>query len=190
MKIIAGERKGHVLTTVNGLKTRPTLSRVRESLFSIIAGDVPDSLFCELFAGTGSIGLEALSRGARRAIFVEAARDPQQCLRQNIGKLHYTDRAEVVNGDVYKWSIPTGNQAPDIIYADPPYDAALIEKLVHKLEKSQLESGTLVILQTPAHFQLSTTMQHLRTAKYGSTALHFLLPANPETTDHSATDSR
>lgn len=176
MKIIAGERKGHTIATIPGSKTRPTLSRVRESLFSIIAGDVPGSTFCELFAGTGSVGLEALSRGARNAIFVEVARDAGNVLRQNIRKLNYTDRAELVAADVFRWTIPSGNKTPDIIFADPPYDPALVEKLVQKLDEAQLSQNTLIILQTSDKVQPTTKMQHLRTAKYGSSALHFYLP--------------
>ncbi len=186
MKIIAGERKGHTLTTPKGTETRPTLTRVRESLFSIIAGDIPGSRFCELFAGAGSIGLEALSRGAASAQFVEIAREPFQCLRQNIDRLRYNDRARAIQADALKWTIPTDIEAPDIIFADPPYNAAVIEKLIRKLEDSQLRPGTLIILQTPSKQSIHTSMTHLRTAKYGATALHFLLTEKASTDDQSA----
>jgi 16S rRNA (guanine966-N2)-methyltransferase len=193
MKIIAGERKGHTLTTPDGLKTRPTLSRVRESLFNIIAGDLPGAIFCELFAGSGSIGLEALSRGADKAIFVEIAREAFQCLRQNVQRLRYADRATLTQSDALRWQPPTGADAPDIIFADPPYDAAVIEKLCMKLDDWPLKSDALVILQTPAGYQPHTKLRHLRTATYGATALHFYLVdsgAHGTDTDQPLTGSR
>jgi 16S rRNA (guanine966-N2)-methyltransferase len=194
MKIIAGERKGHTLTTPRGTETRPTLTRVRESLFSIIAGDIPGSIFCELFAGAGSIGLEALSRGAASAHFVEVAREPFQCLKQNIEKLRYQDRAKVSQSDAMKWAVPTGASAPDIIFADPPYNPTILEKLVRRLETAQLKPDTLLILQTPAGYKVNSSFQHLRTAVYGSTALHFFLAQDAdqqnEALDHPVTESR
>lgn len=196
MKIIAGERKGHSLVTPKGQETRPTLTRVRESLFSIIAGDIPDSTFCELFAGAGSIGLEALSRGAAKAIFVEIAREPYQCLRENITRLHYLDQSRTVQADALRWEIPSGDAAPDIIFADPPYDPKAIEKLLKKIENAALKPDTLIIIQTSSRYKLQTSLLHLRTAKYGSTALHFLLPGEAQQemamTDstQSTTDSR
>lgn len=175
MKIIGGERKGHTIVTPEGLKTRPTLSRVRESLFSIIAGDVPGSIFCELFAGTGSIGLEALSRGAEKAILVEIAREPFECLRKSVANLRYTDRATLVNSDVFRWKLPAGAASPDIIFADPPYDEPLIERFMEKLEQWELKPDTLIIVQTPKTYTPRSGFKHLRTATYGLTALHFYL---------------
>lgn len=193
MKIIAGERKGHTIQTPEGTKTRPTLSRVREALFSIIAGDVPDAVFCELYAGSGSIGLEALSRGAKRAIFVELAREPFRCLNDNVTRLRYTDQAELIQADVLKWSPPVEDAAPDIIFADPPYASDAIDKLITCLEQWPMKPDTLVIVQSPTTFQVKSGMQHLRTATYGATALHFYL-GNPTvyavSADQPATDSR
>lgn len=175
------------------MKTRPTLSRVREALFSIIAGDVPDAIFCELYAGSGSIGLEALSRGAKRAIFVEMAREPFTCLKENVARLRYTQQSELVQTDVLKWEPGTGDVAPDIIFADPPYAADDIDKLMARLEQWQMKPDTLVIVQTAASCAVKSGLQHLRTATYGATALHFYL-GNPTDTalsaDQLATDSR
>lgn len=192
MKIIAGERKGHTLTTPKGMETRPTLTRVRESLFSIIAGDIPGSIFCELFAGAGSIGLEALSRGSAFAYFVEIAREPFQCLRQNIDWLGYQDRTKATQSDALKWEVPAGQRAPDIIFADPPYNPALIKKLVGRLETATLKPDTLLIIQTPSNHAVHSSLQHLRTARYGSTALHFFLSSSAGSgeTDQPATVSR
>ncbi len=192
MKIIAGDRKGHNLIAPKGQETRPTLNRVRESLFSIISGDIPDSTFCELFAGAGSIGLEALSRGAAKAVFVEIAREPYQCLKENIKRLRYLDQARAVQADALRWEIPTGDAAPDIIFADPPYEMKVIDKLLQRLDAANLKSDTLIILQTSAHYKINSGFRLLRTAKYGTTALHFFLPDQPKAeaeSAQSATDS-
>lgn len=175
MKIIAGDRKGHTIRTPDGMKTRPTLSRVRESLFSIIAGDVPGTVFCELFAGSGSIALEALSRGASHAIMVEQARGAANCLRDNIKRLRYESQSTVIQTDVYRWQMPAGASAPDIIFADPPYEPSEIDKFVVRLERWDLKPNALVILQTSAGYEPKVSLKHLRTANYGNTALHFYL---------------
>jgi len=189
MKIIAGERKGHNLATPKGQQTRPTLARVRESLFAIIAGDVPGSIFCDLFAGAGAIGLEALSRGAAKAIFVESAREPLTCLKTNIQKLRYESEAITHTADALRWAIPTEFLAPDIIFADPPYQPALIDKLIKRLENTTLKPKALIILQTPAYYKPPVKKYRpLRIEKYGSTALHFYL-VEASSTDQ-ATDSR
>jgi len=176
MKIIAGEKKGHILKTPEGRQTRPTLSRVRESLFSIIAGDIPGCVFCDLFAGTGAIGLEALSRGADKAIFVEAGREPFRCLKQNIEKLHYADSAQAIDADATRWNLSDAKWMPDIIFADPPYQADLIKKFASHLAAAPLQPDTLIILQIPAGMENPLPeFKHLRTVKYGPTALHFYL---------------
>lgn len=189
MKIIAGERKGHIIQTPPGDLTRPTLSRVRESLFSIIAADVPDARFTELYAGSGSIGLEALSRGAHSAVFVEENRTACTCLRENIRRLNYTGRATLTQADVLKWTPPTGEQAPDIIFADPPYDPVATTAFMERAARWELKPDTLLIVQTSAKFQPETTMHHLRSVSYGNTALHFYL-GKPPATAQPATESR
>lgn len=175
MKIIAGDRKGHTIKTPEGQQTRPTLSRVREALFSIIAGDIPGSVFCELFAGSGVIGLEALSRGAEHSIMVEQARPAILCLQDNVSRLRYNDQATVVREDVYRWKPPTGNRSPDIVFADPPYDSAELSRVMSTLERWPLKPDTLVIVQSAATSTPKTTLRHLRTTKYGNSALHFYL---------------
>lgn len=193
MKIIAGEKKGHIIQTPPGALTRPTLSRVRESLFSIIAGDVPDARFYELYAGSGSIGLEALSRGARSAVFVEEHRLACACLRENISRLKYTDQATLIQSDVLKWTPPGGDQAPDIIFADPPYDPAATAAFFARAEQWTLKADTLLIVQTAAKYKPDSTLHHLRSVSYGNTALHFYLGKNSaagETADQPATGSR
>jgi 16S rRNA (guanine966-N2)-methyltransferase len=180
MKIIAGERKGHSLTTPKGSDTRPTLGRVREALFSIIAGDIPGAVFYDLFAGAGAVGLEALSRGAEKAVLVESAREPFRCLSQNVEKLRYHDNAIAVFGDALRWPVPSHLPKPDIVFADPPYRRELIDRFVEKLVRAPINKDALIILQTMSSYTpKSTALNHLRTATYGNTALNFYLYSGP-----------
>ena len=149
MRIISGERRGAQLKAPAGLTTRPTLDRVRESLFSILHGIRADSRVLDLYAGSGALGLEALSRGAQHGVFVEQDRDACKVLTQNIQQLRYELRATAVFGSV--WSASAQDQIQrqgphDIILADPPYnhgrDEELIELCLPWLER---ENGCLVL---------------------------------------------
>ncbi|WP_435022120.1 16S rRNA (guanine(966)-N(2))-methyltransferase RsmD [Tundrisphaera sp. TA3] len=123
MRIIAGQRRGHKFDGPRDHSTRPTSDLVREALFNIIGEVVEDWVVIDLFAGTGAIGLEALSRGAARAIFVEKNRENVALIRRNIATLHYEDRASVVMADAYRWgkSYAPADDQPVAIYVDPPY---------------------------------------------------------------------
>jgi 16S rRNA (guanine966-N2)-methyltransferase len=123
MRIIAGQRRGHKFDGPRDQVTRPTSDMVRESLFNILGDAVEGRLVVDLFAGTGALGLEALSRGAERAIFVERNRENAALIRRNIATLRYEDRAQVVVADAYRWarSFVTGDADPLVVFIDPPY---------------------------------------------------------------------
>lgn len=124
MRIIAGQRRGH---KIDGPKastgTRPTSDLVRESLFNILGDLVTDRDVIDLFAGTGALGLEALSRGARRAVFVERDRENVALIYRNVATLRYQDRAVIRHGDAYRWarSYRPDDDCPVIVLLDPPY---------------------------------------------------------------------
>ncbi|EAG4889887.1 16S rRNA (guanine(966)-N(2))-methyltransferase RsmD, partial [Listeria monocytogenes] len=99
MRVIAGERKGHALKAVPGNNTRPTTDKVKESLFSIIGPFFDGDMVLDLFAGSGGLGIEALSRGAERAVFIDQAALAIKTIRQNIEGCHFTERAEVYRND-------------------------------------------------------------------------------------------
>ena len=125
MRIIAGQFKNHSLITPKGSTTRPTSSQLRETLFNICQNRIEDSVFLDLFAGSGAVGLEALSRGAKHSTFVE--NDPQafKCIKENIEKLKVKEQAKLLPGDVFvnlKKLIKNGEKF-SIIFADPPYNA-------------------------------------------------------------------
>jgi 16S rRNA (guanine966-N2)-methyltransferase len=124
MRIIAGQRRGHKIDgprPAAGL--RPTSDLVRESLFNIVGPLLPGRLAVDLFAGTGAVGLEALSRGAGRAIFVERNREAVGLIHRNIATLRYQDRAQVRLADAYRWvrSFQPAGEAPLAFFLDPPY---------------------------------------------------------------------
>ena len=123
MRIIAGQRRGHKFDGPKDPATRPTSDLVRESLFNILGSSVEDLLVIDLFAGTGALGLEALSRGAARAVFIERNRENAALIRRNINTLHYEDRATVVVADAYRWGksyVPVEGEAV-VVFLDPPY---------------------------------------------------------------------
>jgi 16S rRNA (guanine(966)-N(2))-methyltransferase RsmD len=122
MKIIAGERRGHKFEGPPSRGVRPTSDLVREAIFNILREEVEDRLVVDLFAGTGSFGLEALSRGARRVIFVERNRETAALVRKNVGTLRYEDRATIVNADALRWvhGFRAGDE-PVIVFLDPPF---------------------------------------------------------------------
>ncbi len=123
MRIISGERRGHKIDGPKGQGTRPTSDLVRESLFNILREAVVGRVVVDLFAGTGAIGLEALSRGAERAIFVEQNRDNVALIHRNAATLRYEDRVRVLLSDAYRWArafVPTDDE-PMVVMLDPPY---------------------------------------------------------------------
>jgi 16S rRNA (guanine966-N2)-methyltransferase len=124
MRIIAGQRRGHKIDGPRtSAHTRPTSDMVREALFNVLGALVADRLVIDLFAGTGALGLEALSRGAQRAIFVERDRENVGLILRNITKLRYEDRTQVRHADAYRWAraFQPAERRPFVGFLDPPY---------------------------------------------------------------------
>ena len=123
MRISGGESKGRTLKSPGHKGLRPTSDKVREALFSILAAKVPDASFLELFAGTGAVGLEALSRGAARSVFVDGSGKAARLIRENLETLGYRDRAAVVVKEVagFLKKDAAGMGPFDIVFVDPPY---------------------------------------------------------------------
>jgi 16S rRNA (guanine966-N2)-methyltransferase len=159
MRIIAGQRRGHKIDGPrNSAETRPTSDLVRESLFNILGELVVDRPFIDLFAGTGAVGLEALSRGADRAIFVERGRENIGLIFRNVATLRYESRVQVRHADAYRWvrTFEPAAGRPVIAFVDPPYRDyqvrtkrlnLLIAELVEKVPPGSavaLEAGRLL----------------------------------------------
>ncbi len=179
MRIIAGEWRGTNILTPKGETTRPTLSRIREALFSMIANELPGARVLDVFAGSGSLGFEALSRGASTCDFVDTGRDVQECLRRNVEKLRCEKRARIHLRDAagYLRSPSPVNVQWDIILCDPPYGSKSVSGALHAItESSGLTDNTLVILQSARKDEVllpTSTIEEIRRRDYGETTLHF-----------------
>ena len=121
MRVIAGTARSLPLKTPRGQETRPTTDRIKETLFNILQQDIPGCVFVDLFSGSGGIGIEALSRGARKAYFVENAREPLSCLTDNLEFTRFQDRAVVLKQDAVAALASIAEQTVDILFMDPPY---------------------------------------------------------------------
>jgi len=119
MRIIGGEFRSRRLKSLSGLKMRPTPDRLRETLFDILGARIRGAVFLDAYAGSGAVGLEALSRGAARAIFLEKHRAAAAVIRENLAALGLAEQAEVIHGEVLK---RLGQCAVDIVFLDPPYE--------------------------------------------------------------------
>src|SRR5512137_2583278 len=119
MRVISGTAKGRTLKPVPGDGTRPITDRVKEALFNILGTDIRDARFLDLFAGTGGVGIEALSRGAKEAVFVEQGRTALETIRANLAVTKLADRARVVRADVFSFLTGTPGEPFDYIYVAP-----------------------------------------------------------------------
>ena len=171
MRVIAGEFHSRRLKSVPGLDTRPTPDRLREALFNVLAPRIEGSVFLDAYAGTGAVGIEALSRGARRAIFVEKNRAAVEVIRDNLAVLGLEARAEVFTS---KAPVVLERMAADIVFLDPPYEAGKEYDLAMAAwEKSG--SGLLVV-QHSTQAALPAEYGHLRryrVLKQGDNTLSF-----------------
>lgn len=149
MRVIAGTARRLTLRSIRGTKTRPTLDRYKETLFNTIQGYVPGARFLDLFAGTGSIGIEALSRGAESCLFIENDREAIKVINENLEITHLSDRAEVMTSDVINGLIMIEKRGPfDVIFMDPPYDRGLETQVMQYLASSKLANDdTLIIVE-------------------------------------------
>lgn len=177
MRVIAGEAKGRRLKMVSGSSTRPIGERVKEALFGILGDLVVGARFLDLFAGTGSVGIEALSRGASFAVFVDQRRQAVGTIRDNLTHTGLKDRARVVRADVFAYLRKEDLEPFDLIYIAPPqYKELWLETLLALDETALLASGGLAVAQIhPKEFQELELERLVPTErrKYGSTMLCF-----------------
>ncbi len=151
MRVIAGSARRIPLVTPEGKNTRPTTDRIKETLFNILQDEIPGCHFLDLFSGSGGIGIEALSRGAKQAVFVEFGKEPLACIKANLTKTKLSDRATVLPVEVtYAISKLEGmGQTFDLVYADPPYKKDFEPKILSILGDSAiLKPGGMVILES------------------------------------------
>lgn len=177
MRVIAGEAKGRRLKMVPGSSTRPVGERVKEALFGILGEEVVDALFLDLYAGTGSVGIEALSRGAREAVFVDHGRRAVATIKDNLAHTGLDERARVVRAEVFAF-LKRGDLGPfDLIYVAPPQYRELWAKTLRALdESSMLAPGGLVVAQIHPKEYVDLKLETLKLTdqrRYGSSMLCF-----------------
>ncbi|MBS6722366.1 MAG: 16S rRNA (guanine(966)-N(2))-methyltransferase RsmD [Clostridiales bacterium] len=173
MRVIAGTAKHLKLKTVEGMNTRPTTDRIKETLFNMISFQVERCRFLDLFSGSGAIGIEALSRGAREAVFVEQNRKAASCIRDNLEHTHLRERAAVMEQDVMAAlkRLDKKGEAFSIIFMDPPYGKLLEKKALLFLSDSTLcdEETTIIVeadLKTDFSYLEETEFRIVRQKKY------------------------
>ena len=149
MRIISGTARGNKLFTLEGLETRPTLDRVKESIFNIIQAKISGSIILDLFSGSGAIGLEMLSRGAQRAVLCDNSKKAIEIIKKNVEKTHMQEKAEIYNLDFEKCLEKLKKRKFDIIYLDPPYATNYVEKSLKKIIELELATEeTSIIVET------------------------------------------
>jgi 16S rRNA (guanine966-N2)-methyltransferase len=171
MRVIAGEFRSRRLKSLPGLETRPTPDRLRETLFSVLATRIADCVFMDVYAGTGAVGIEALSRGARRSIFIEKNRRAVEVIHENLATLGLESRSEVFTS---KAATVLERAHADIAFLDPPYEMANeYDASMRALDQAETP---LVVVQHSSRFTPAEECWHLRRyrlIKQGDNCLSF-----------------
>lgn len=174
MRVISGKARGVTLKTPDGLQTRPTSDRVKEALFSIIHFDVPGAKVLDLFGGTGQLGIEALSRGAASAVFVDESEKACALIRENLKRTKLADDGKVVRSD-YLSFLKSSKEKYDIILLDPPYAEVFLENSLKMItEIDILQSGGIIVTERPFGKDLPyefSGYSRSKDYKYGNTLL-------------------
>lgn len=175
MRVIAGSAKGHRLASLKGLHTRPTLDRVKESLFSVLATYLPGARVLDLFSGSGSLAIEALSRGAASAICVERSRDAVRVIHKNLEQTRLASKAEVWPSDVRAAlrRLAKSERRFDLVFADPPYHAGLAPQVVADCAANDIvDADGLLVVEHGFEEELESSVENLtliRLLTYGDT---------------------
>ena len=178
LRVIAGKAKGRKLKSVPGDTTRPVTDRVKEALFNILAGDVIDSYWWDVFGGTGAIGIEALSRGAAFVRFTDSNRAPVETIRFNVEQCGFSKQSEIRRGDAFALLSGTPDRQFEYIYIAPPQYKDMWSKALEWLDENSgwLSEDSWVIVQIdPKEYKSLSleTLEEFDQRKYGSTLLVF-----------------
>lgn len=178
MRIISGKAKGLKLVAPEGLNTRPTADRIKETLFNIIASDIPNCNFLDLFSGSGAIGIEALSRGAKSATFIDNNITAINALKQNLTKSKLQEDAIIINNDVLNaLNNLVNNNIFDIIFLDPPYNKELTEPILNFIAQNNIlhEDGFIICEQHLSEPDLNIkNLEVYKIKKYKITKMLFM----------------
>lgn len=180
MRIISGTARGTKLYTLEGQATRPTLDRVRESFFNIVQNQMVGSVFLDLFSGSGAVGLEAASRGAKKVILCDKSKDAINVINRNIDKTHLKDKIELYNLDYEVLLNSKIKERLDFIYIDPPYDSDFAVKSVDfVINKKLVDENSVIIIETDNEIEILDELKKCNVEvvdkrKYGRAILIFL----------------
>lgn len=170
MRVITGTARGRRLKSLEGLETRPTADRVKEGVFNIIQFDLEGRRVLDLFAGTGQMGIEALSRGAASAVFVEQRRDAAAIVRDNLKTTQLESRAKIVCGDAMAY-LASAKEKFDIIFIDPPYAAKLWDSALAAISRFDILSNHgIIVCESPMEQEMPEMQPPYclhRTYRYG-----------------------
>ena len=174
MRVVAGSARGRRLKELQGMDTRPTTDKVKESLYNIIQFEIPDRKVLDLFGGTGQLGIEALSRGAKAATFVDASDAACRLIRENLRRTRFEQEGRVVKSDYLSY-LTRCKETYQIIFLDPPYAEVFLENALKCItEIDILQSGGIIVAERPLGKELPWDFQGFTRSKdykYGNTLL-------------------
>jgi 16S rRNA (guanine966-N2)-methyltransferase len=182
MRIISGTSKGRKLATPRNQSVRPTSDRVKESIFNILGEEIEGKRVLDLFAGTGNLGIEALSRGAEKTIFVERGRQALRLIQKNLHQSGLEDQSEIIPKDVNRaiGILKQRGESFDVILMDPPYEKGLIQKTLMKLDSHPVYYGdSLLVIEHNRREPLPDHVEGwdlIRQQRIGDTLISFLVP--------------
>lgn len=179
MRVITGTARGHKLKTPEGKMTRPTTDKIKESLFNILSAELDDCVFLDLFSGSGAIGIEALSRGAREAYFADISGECCRMIQENLIFTKLAEKAKVFKQDAVGLIHTLGKEEKrfDIIFMDPPYEAGLSEPALEAIVKAGiLKPEGFIIVERDSSYPLKTVygLKITREKEYKTTTMTFL----------------
>lgn len=178
MRIISGEMRGRQLKAVEGMQTRPTSDKVKGAIFNVLGSKVLDARVLDLFAGTGNLAIEALSRGSHDAVLVEKSRDAHQVIQKNIELMGVSHKAQLLLLDAFKYLNRYPDEVFDLVFLDPPYHQGLVLKVISALkEHSCLAPDGVIVAETAKDEQLDGNIYPFeirKTGEYGDTKVWYL----------------
>jgi 16S rRNA (guanine(966)-N(2))-methyltransferase RsmD len=186
LRIITGKAKGRRLLSIPGLNTRPTSDKIKESIFNILPSDFNGKEVLDLFAGTGNLGIETLSQGAKRAVFIESNHRALSVLEKNIRNCGFIDRSQIIGNTVAKGIRVLENRGDrfDLVFLDPPYGKNILRDTLARVSKAGiLNDNALVVVEHSSSETVADNIENLALndqRRYGKTLVSFFVPGRIE----------